>query len=315
MKSLLLSIGAGLLLVFPTYAAETRVLSLQTNVQVDSEGVFLHQVAADPSGAALPAVRLAAPPAFGQSLTLQRSQIHTLLAQLSPDWATTNLSGAASVRVTRRARAFAEADVLELLTSTLQRDIVRDRGTLELRLSRAWAPISLPDEPLTLKVLDLPTAGVTPAFIVRFELRTAHEAVGTWQASLQAKVLREIWVTRATLKRGDPLRDDDVVRERRDLLPLRDVLTELPAGEFPYELAETVPAGLPLTGRSFRLKSLVHRGQSAEAVVRDGSLSITMKVEVLEDGAPGQFVRARNQISKRELRGKVINEQTLLIAL
>ena len=50
-------------------------------------------------------------------------------------------------------------------------------------------------------------------------------------------------------------------------------------------------------------------------VLQDGALSITMKVEVLEDGAPGQIIRARNPISRRDVSGKVLNEQTILITL
>jgi flagella basal body P-ring formation protein FlgA len=38
-------------------------------------------------------------------------------------------------------------------------------------------------------------------------------------------------------------------------------------------------------------------------------------VEVLEDGSPGQIVRARNEQSLRDIRGKVLNEQTILVSL
>jgi flagella basal body P-ring formation protein FlgA len=49
--------------------------------------------------------------------------------------------------------------------------------------------------------------------------------------------------------------------------------------------------------------------------VQDGVLNISMKVEVLEDGAPGQTVRARNVQSRRDLRGRVLDEKTILISL
>ena len=296
-------------------SADAPSLVLSPSVQTDSEGVFLNQVAGQSSGAPLPAVRLAAAPAFSQSMTLTRGQISQLIAQMAPALATTNLTGAATVRVTRRARTFSESDLLELLTTTLQQNYVKERGTLELRLTRPWSPISVPDESLTLKVLDLPTMGVTAAFIVRFELRVADESVGTWQTAVQARIWRDVWVASSTLRRGDPLSADDLSRERRDVLTLRDVLTELPEGQYAYEIAETVLAGMPLTPRCLKLKPVVHRGQSAQAVVQDGALSVTMKVEVLEDGAPGQIVRVRNLQSRREIRGKVINEQTILVEI
>ncbi|MBI5385913.1 MAG: flagellar basal body P-ring formation protein FlgA [Verrucomicrobia bacterium] len=310
---LLLAIGGGF--GSRARATEPSALLLRASAQVDSEGVFLNHLVAAASNAPLPALRLTNAPLFGQVLTLSRAQVAGWIAQLAPEWATTNFTGPASIRITRRARAFAESDLLTLLTQTLQRDHVKDRGELELRLVRPWTALSLPDEPITMRLLDLPTAGVSPMFIVRFELRAGNELLGAWQSAAQARVFREVLVARVTLKRGDTMREDDFARERRDLLAMRDPVFEMPGGEFAYEMADGLQAGAPAALRSFRLKPLLHRGQSADALVQDGALSVTMKVEVLEDGAPGQLVRARNPQSKREVRGKVLNEQTLLIPL
>ena len=52
-----------------------------------------------------------------------------------------------------------------------------------------------------------------------------------------------------------------------------------------------------------------------EAVFREGTLTISLKVETLEDGALGQTVRVRNPKTRRELIGKVQNEDLILIAL
>ena len=49
--------------------------------------------------------------------------------------------------------------------------------------------------------------------------------------------------------------------------------------------------------------------------MQDGALSITLKVEVLEDGVSGQIVRVRNVQSRRDIRGKVLNEKTILVSL
>ncbi len=67
----------------------------------------------------------------------------------------------------------------------MQRDCVKERGELELRFVRPWASIAVPDEPITVRILDLPTVGISTFFMTRFELRTAHETLGTWQASFE----------------------------------------------------------------------------------------------------------------------------------
>ncbi len=214
-----------------------------------------------------------------------------------------------------RPRVFAEADLLELLARTLQQDYVKNKGELELRLARPWPSRTVPDELLTLKILDLPRTGVTSSFIIKFELRTARETLGTWQLAVQARLWREIWIARSMLKRGDLVADADLVHERRDVLALHEPLAAFATGDTTIELAEPLQAGSPLLSRSVKLRPVIRRGQSADALVQDGALSITMKVEALEDGVPGQIIRARNSQSRRDIRGKVLNEQTILVSL
>jgi flagella basal body P-ring formation protein FlgA len=303
------------LLLFAVHAnaSEAAAVSLFPAAQVDGEGIFLQQVvkAAPP----LPALKLCDSPAFGKTTELTRAQVNDLIAAAAPDLATTNWNGAESIRISRRAHEFSGNAMLALLTATLQRDFVKDKGELELNFQQPWAAPVLPDEPLALKILELPTAGVAPTFIVRFELRTAHETVGTWQAAVQAHVWREVWVARTTLKRGELTSTADITRERRDVLNIREALADFSSGDPSLELAESVSAGTPLLARVLKPKTVIHRGQTANALVEDGSLSITMKVEALEDGSPGQTIHLRNPASARNLSGKVLNEQTIQISL
>ena len=174
---------------------------------------------------------------------------------------------------------------------------------------------NVPDEALSLKVLDMPTLGVTPMFIVRFDLRTARGTLGTWQMPAQAHVWREVWVAHSPLRRGEFVSDADITRERRDVLAVHEPLAEFAAGDTTFLLAEPLQAGSLLLARSIKVRPVIRRGQSVDALIQDGALSITMKVEVLEDGAPGQIVRVRNPQTRRDIRGKVINDQTILVSL
>lgn len=294
-------------------AAEGCAGVLFTNAQVASEGIFLNQVAGGELAALR--VRLGDAPAFGRLALLTRAQIQEALRERAPELALTNWTGANQVRVSRRARMLGEGELKELLTAQLQREQVRERGELELRVTRPWTAVSVPDEPLFVKFLDLPNAGVTPNFIARFELRTAHETLGNWQLPLQAKVWREVWVARAALTRGSVLREEDLERKQQDVLTMRDLLPERFEEGGTLELVENVAVGTPLQTRSARLKPIIRRGQVVEALLQDGGLTISLKVEVLENGIAGQVVRVRNPLSRREFRGKVQNEQTILVML
>src|SRR6185436_13099903 len=128
-----------------------------------------------------------------------RTRIAEALRSAAPEIAVTNWAGAQQVRISRRARLLNEVEINEMLKSQLQREHVRDRGELELRLLRSWTPISVPDELLSVKLLDLPASGLSANFIARFELGTPREVVGGWQIPLQAKIWREAWVARSPL--------------------------------------------------------------------------------------------------------------------
>jgi flagella basal body P-ring formation protein FlgA len=300
----------------PPPAQGPLVLSLLTNASVDSEGVFLPQIVEATPALALPNARMADAPALGQAVTLTRTQILGAMQKAALELVSSHWVGAERVRITRRSRVLPEAELKEQLTAVLQRDYVKEKGELEIRLLRPWLPMLIPDEPFTVKILDLPTTGVSAHFITRFELNTQRERIGGWQAPLQARVWREIWVARTPVRSGLLLSEADVVRERRDVLNLRDPLLpdNLPAATA-VEVAEAVPAGSPLYLRSVRLRPVVRRGQVIEAQFVDGPMTISLKVEVLENGAPGQLVRVRNLQSKREFKGKVQDEQRILVLL
>jgi flagella basal body P-ring formation protein FlgA len=53
----------------------------------------------------------------------------------------------------------------------------------------------------------------------------------------------------------------------------------------------------------------------ADALIQDGALNVMMKVQALEDGTPGQFIRLRNLQSEHDFSGKVLDGKTVLIPL
>lgn len=294
-------------------AVQPPSLELAPVTEVTGDGVFLQQIAA--SSQPLPPVRLCDAPAVGTTLELSRAQINNLLAAAAPTWITTNWTGADAVRVLRRSRTLNEADVLALLTTTLQKNYVKDQGKLELNFTEPWNAPVVPDEPLTVNILEAPSAGVAPLFIIRFQLSTTTETVGTWEATLRAHIWRDVWVAHTDLPRGELVADADLMREPRDVLLIHEPLADFSPGDATLELAESIPANHILLGRDLKLRTVIHRGQVADAVLQEGALNITIKVEALEDGALGQVIHARNSTSQRDLIGKVLDEHTIAVSL
>ncbi|HEV2453573.1 MAG TPA: flagellar basal body P-ring formation chaperone FlgA [Verrucomicrobiae bacterium] len=295
------------------HASQSLALQLAPAAQVTGKGVYFQQLVT--STEPMPEVRLCDAPAIGATLELSRGQINDLLAAAAPSWMTTNWTGADSVRIVRRSRTLNEADAVALLTAKLQQDFVKDQGELELDFTQPWDAPVVPDEPLSVKILETPTAGVSPFFIVRFQLCTATETVGMWEVSARAHVWRDVWVAHSDLVRGEVAGDADIIRDRRDVLSAHEPLADFSPGDSTLELAEAVPANNMLFARDLKLRTVIHRGQVTDAVLRDGALSIMMKVEALEDGAPGQIIHFRNPTSQRNLSGKVLDENTIEVSL
>ena len=312
-RRLSLIIAFGIATVWPWHAGRAATLQLASDSQVDGSGVYLSELAT--SDRPLPSVRLCDAPQFGKTSELSRVQVNQLLSAAAPGLSLTNWTGADNVTISRRTRSLTEMDALNLLTDTLQRDYVKDKGHLELDLTQPWDPPIVPDEPLTVKILELPISGVTPVFIIRFELWTRAECIGTWQASVRAHVWRNIWAAHSNLQRGQLISEADVDQERRDVLGIHESLAQFSPDDSSLELAVGVEAGNALLARDLKPRAVIHRGQMADALLQDGTLNIMMKVEVLEDGAPGQIVRVRNPVSLRSLSGKVVNDQTIAISL
>jgi flagella basal body P-ring formation protein FlgA len=299
----------------PAAAAPAVSWQLPSEARVDSSGIFLNQIVNATPPVALPQIRLAPAPSLGQTIIFTREQIIALARTNGAALEAGNWTGPARVRVSRRVRELAETEITGLLAAGLQRDYVKDLGELELRFARPWTAVTVPDEPLRVTFGEMPATGVNPNFVAGFDLWNGPERVGHWQAVLQARVWREAAVAHSALTRGQLLRDADIVMERRDVLALRDAMVSIAKDDNSLALVENVPAGSPVLNRAARPRPLLKRGQVVQGVFAEGALTISLKVEILEDGLLGQTVRVRNPKTSRVLNGKVENEETVRIAL
>src|SRR5436190_1675693 len=106
---------------------------LHPAAQASLAGIYLDELFVT-TPALLPHVRLPSSCiSAGQSLSFTRAQIAELIHEHAPDVVVTNWIGPAQIRITRRKRQLDEAELKTLLTETLQRDYVKEKGELELR--------------------------------------------------------------------------------------------------------------------------------------------------------------------------------------
>ncbi len=294
-------------------APEPPVAVFAAGVSVRAEGVFSTDLIQGIP--ALPRLQVAPAPAAGGWSRLSRTSVVEALRVAGVDLSAVRWSGPDSARVTRAMRDLAEPEVRDRITQELQRKFARGGGEIEVKLSRPWRTVSLPDESWEVRLHDLPASGLQTLVSLKVEVLAAGESLGSWFQPIQVRHWCEVPVAASALRRGQSLSEAETVLERRDILASRSVLKALPASPQDYELAENLAPGQALSDRSLRLKTVVFRGRRVDARVQSGTLEITTKVEALEDGYPGQSIRVRNPQSKREFRGVVQGEDTVLIPL
>jgi flagella basal body P-ring formation protein FlgA len=294
-------------------APEPLVAVFATGAMVRSDGVFSTDLIQGIP--ALPRVRVAPAPQVGAWSQLSRTSVVEALRIAGVDLSVVRWTGPESARISRAMRELGEAEVRDQITQELQRRFARNGGEIEVRLSRPWRSVSIPDESLDIRLLDLPTAGLLSWISLKVEGLVGGDAVGSWFQPIQVRHWCEVPVAAAALRRGQPLVEVETVLERRDVLVSRGILKALPKAVQDYELAEGLAPGQAFSDRTLRLKTVVFRGRRVDARIQAGTLEITTKVEALEDGYPGQSIRVRNPLSKREFRGIVQSEDSVLVPL
>jgi flagellar basal body P-ring formation protein FlgA len=292
---------------------EPIVAVFATGAMVRSEGVFSTDLIQGVP--ALPRIRVAPAPQIGAWSQLSRTSVVQTLRTAGLDLSAIRWTGPESARVSRAMRDLGETEVRDRITQELQRRFARNGGEIEVHLSRPWRTVSIPDESVDIRLQDLPAAGLQSLVSLKVEVLAGRDAVGSWFQPIQVRHWCEVPVAAAALRRGQPLVDAETVLERRDILASRGILKALPSAAQDYELAENLALGQALSDRSLRLKTVVFRGRRVDARIQAGTLEITTKVEALEDGYPGQSIRVRNPLSKREFRGVVQGEDSVLIPL
>ena len=222
---------------------------------------------------------------------------------------------AATLLAAEKPETLPAAELGKMLSAELRALLLpKDGGELELTPVRALPTIPVPaDQALQLRVLYHP--GAPMAYMrVKFALKADGKQLGEWTVYYRVKLYRDVWVARSPGQVGKPLDQVDLIRERRDVINVRQPLWNGKKADSKACLARGVASGSLIYNRHVKLTPVVKRGQTADAFIRVRSLTVVLKVEVLEDGAPGEMVRMRNLKTKKELRGTVINEKFIRVS-
>ncbi len=212
----------------------------------------------------------------------------------------------------------AETCVLTVTGTTVNGDVLK--GALAAVL-QPWLPASDDGSPASAVAVEgeLPDVAVgsewslelvnpgrlTPGRnLVPVKVASAGHAV-RFTATVRCHAYGEVPRLRTALRKGDPLLEEHVVWEWRNLSQVpngavvgRDALTGMCA-------ARSLTAGDELREADLKRTPLVRQGDPVELVLGRGGVEVTLRATARQDGAAGQVVSVRNELDGRLVTARV----------
>ena len=148
---------------------------------------------------------------------------------------------------------------------------------------------------------------------LRFGLLDGGVPFGIFSAAVKMSIWKEAWVAKDKVTRGDVLSKVQLEKQRINAIKVRQDLWDGKPSDGRYWFRENISPGRLIYSRAVVMKPVARRGSLAKAVVTAGSVQVSTKVKVLEDGAPGEAVRVQNVRTRKELIGEVLDESTIKI--
>ncbi|MGY8649420.1 MAG: flagellar basal body P-ring formation chaperone FlgA [Verrucomicrobiia bacterium] len=206
------------------------------------------------------------------------------------------------------------ADLKPAITAALTEELELDGGELMLTSVRPLPKVEVPEGfPLIVKITQAPAGGLGAFMTIKFSVTVGDQPRGVHTAFFKAALLREVWVATKYCNRLASLDQVSLKRKKVDVINLRTGIWEGDKLTDDLQIIQAVPAGTVLQPRHVRRRPVVLRNQTVQAVIRHKALHIRLPVVALEDGAPGDVIRLRNPKSYKELRGTVMNGNTVSI--
>lgn len=210
-------------------------------------------------------------------------------------------------------RTLSSEQLAKHLTEAITQEFPNEQGEFKVTLLRPQPAITIPEGTIEVTLTGLPTTSLRSRIMLKYELKVGGQLIRTESIPTEVQVLKEVLVSTRRINRGEPLELDDLSLEIRNVIGLQQNPVDPASDVSMYEINYTVMRGKVLTERNIRKKPVVDRGDIVTGWLRRGLLQINLKVEVMEEAAPGQLVRVRNIKTKKNLRGIVYDENSILI--
>lgn len=219
------------------------------------------------------------------------------------------LASATALPASPATRELTGNELLPLVTQALQDVFEITDGELVLEPTRA-----LPSMPVPAKAFVQVEITAQPPVLAGF-MRAQYavlldgKRLGLWTGFFKARLIKEVWMTGKISSRHTSLNEVKLIRKKVDVINYRTGVWE-GKPDATLQITQGLGAGMVLQPRHVRRTPVILRNQTVSGILQYKALRIELRdLLALEEGAPGDIIKLRNNSSYKVLRGKVLDSR------
>jgi flagella basal body P-ring formation protein FlgA len=235
---------------------------------------------------------------------MQRNGISSLIAQSQiPE----------RIEVTRPGRSLERAELAQVLEEHFQKALGDERKTVKVREIQGIDAMMVPSGDLSWEVkapVRFYQGGHIPVSLILWAEGQKFREI---RAQARVEVFAEVAVAKNSLRRHQIVEEKDVYLVNRIITQqAADVVTDL-EDVLGKRVTLSVNTQEVLRKSMLEVPPLVKKGDRVVLVVENAHFKITCMGEVKEEGRAGDRIKVTNISSKREVYGRVLDSQTVLV--
>lgn len=124
-------------------------------------------------------------------------------------------------------------------------------------------------------------------------------------------VMTEVMLPVRDIAKDSIIKKEDLIQTSLRVSRLREDMVTQESDLVGKQAVHLIKANKPVQKKDIRDKVLIKKGQIVTAVYQKNKLQITSKLEALEDGSVGQYIKLLNTKSGKEISAKVADKNTV----
>lgn len=262
--------------------------------------------------ASLAAARLGQAPGVGSPWLWTPQMLGVRLEATKLDFGGVEWQVPAQIEIARAAQTVAGAQISAEAVRTV-RSFLAGVTDVEVELIAMPEPIAVPRGQLELRGVVPVNAKLTGPVTVKVEVRVDGRYAAQGLVRLQVKQYQEVYVAARDIRLQEAVTAEQLRLERMDIGTLPQGYWRKGNKLTGWVAARNIAAGTPLHGAMLRRAMIIQRGAAVHILSRSGNVEVQVSGQALQDGYEGQWIRVQNQVSRKVITAKVIDETTVSV--